>query len=298
VVNSLPDKIGRKSRRVARKDAKIIGISASYGYMRSVTQDAQRYLAADLTIAADAEACLPGLIDAVKVRMTGARRAAAKARSEALKADFAAMRAADAAEAAKGWDASPISTARLSMELWEQIKDLDWGLVSGHAFISSWPQRLWDITKYYQYIGGEGGYGIGYTAPAAVGAAIAHRDAGRIAVAIECDGDLMTLPNTLWTAAHHKVPLLMLMHNNRAWHQETMHLKRMSSRRERGPETWNIGTVIDDPIIDFAALARSMGVWAEGPISDPAALPAAITRALDVVKSGRPALLDTITQMR
>jgi thiamine pyrophosphate-dependent acetolactate synthase large subunit-like protein len=90
----------------------------------------------------------------------------------------------------------------------------------------------------------------------------------------------------------------MVMHNNRAWHQETMHLKRMSSRRERGPETWGIGTVITDPPIDFAMMARSMGVWAEGPISDPDRLKAAIGRALDVVKSGKPALLDILTQPR
>ena len=297
-INALPDRTERHARRVARADARTIAISASYGYIRSVVQDAQRYLAADVAIDADAETCLPQLIEAVRRKLGPDRAREIAGRTAGLKAAYAAMRADDAAAAANGWDASPISTARLSMELWKQIRTLDWGLVSNHAFISSWPQRLWDFTKYYQYIGGEGGYGVGYGAPAAIGAALAHRDAGRIAVAVQCDGDLMMLPGALWTAAHHRIPLLMVMHNNRSWHQETMHLKRMSGRRDRGPETWPIGTVMTDPAIDFAAVAKGMGVWAEGPISDPAKLPGAIRRALDVVKSGRPALLDTLTQMR
>ena len=298
LVNTLPDTVARKSRRVAREDAKVIAISANYGYLRSVVQDAQRYFPADVTVDADAQACLPDLIEAVERRLTPERRTTLAGRLAAMKNAHDRMRAADAEEAANGWDVSPISTARLCMELWDQIKDLDWALVSDVGFVSGWPQRLWDITKYYQYIGGQGGYGIGYGAPASVGAALAHRDAGRIAVAIQTDGDLMMLPGTLWTAAHHSVPLLMVMHNNGAWHQETMHLKRMSSRRNRGPETWGIGTVIDNPSINFATLAQSMGVWAEGPIDDPRKLPAAIRRALRVVKSGRPALLDIRTQAR
>lgn len=297
-INSVPDVPGRPSRRVARPEAKVIGISTGYGYVRSVVQDAQRYFAADVAIAADAEASLPSLITAIDRKMSGAQREAVAAKKARLQAAYAEMRASDAAAAAIGWDASPISTARLSMEIWEQIKDLDWGLVSNHAFISSWPQRLWDFTKYHQYIGGEGGYGVGYGAPAAVGAALAHRDADRIAVAIQCDGDLMMLPGTLWTAAHHRIPLLMVMHNNRSWHQETMHLKRMAGRRDRDPHTWAVGTTITDPEIDFAKIAKGMGVYAEGPISKPAELKGALSRALAVVRSGRPALLDTLTQMR
>ena len=65
-------------------------------------------------------------------------------------------------QAAFGWDASPISTARLSAELWNQIKDEDWSLVSDATFVTNWPLRLWNLTKHYQYIGWSGAYGIGY----------------------------------------------------------------------------------------------------------------------------------------
>jgi acetolactate synthase I/II/III large subunit len=149
-------------------------------------------------------------------------------------------------------------------------------------------------------MGGAGGFGIGYGLPAAAGAALACKaeGEGRIAVNIQTDGELLMVPSMLWTLAHHKIPLLSIMHNNRAWHQEAMHIQRMGVRRDRDPTTWRIGTRIEAPFIDYAAMAKSMGVWAEGPISDPALLGPAIARALAVVKSGLPALIDVVTQPR
>jgi acetolactate synthase-1/2/3 large subunit len=292
------DKEERKAVRTARPDAKIVGISALYGSAHANVQDLQRYLAADLLLEADAETALPQLIDAIDRKLTLATRKAIAARKPALVEAHKAMRARDATAAANGWDASPISTARLSMELWDQIKGLDWALVSYAGYVSNWPLRLWNFTRHHQYNGGMGGYGVGYNAPASIGAALAHRDAGRIPISIQADGDLMMLPGALWTLAHHDIPLLIVMHNNRAWHQETMHLKRIANWRGRGPETWPIGTTITDPDIDFATLAKSMGVWARGPIDDPGQLASAISEALDQVKRGKPALLDIITQGR
>ena len=298
VVNDVPDIMHRKSVRKARPDAKIIGISAGYGTAHGNVQDQQRYLATDLMLDADAETAMPQLIDAIEQRLDGARRKAIAGRKAALVDAYHAMRAGDAEAAAIGWDASPISTARLSMELWDQIKHLNWALVSDINFVSYWPTRLWDFTEHHQFIGGAGGYGIGYGMPSSVGAALAHRDAERIPVSIQCDGDMMMLPGALWTLAHHDIPMLVVMHNNRAWHQETMHLKRMANWRGRGPTTWPVGTTITDPDIDFSTLARSMGVWAQGPIDDPAKLASAIGAALDIVKQGKPALLDVLTQPR
>jgi acetolactate synthase I/II/III large subunit len=298
VVNDVPDIMHRKSVRKARPDARIIGISAGYGAAHGNVQDQQRYLATDLTLEADSETAMPQLIEAIGQRLDEGKRAAIAARKDALADAHKQMRATDAEAAANGWDASPISTARLSMELWNQIRHLDWALVSDTNFASYWPMRLWDFTEHHQYNGGAGGYGIGYGMPASVGAALAHRDAGRISVSIQTDGDMMMLPGSLWTLAHHQIPLLIVMHNNRAWHQETMHLKRMANWRGRGPTNWPVGTTITDPDIDFATLARSMGVWAQGPIDDPAKLSHAIAAALEVVKQGKPALLDILTQPR
>src|SRR5437867_5813258 len=158
--------------------------------------------------------------------------------------------------------------------------------------------RLWDFQKHHQFIGGSGGSGIGYTAPASVGAALANRKHGRLTVTMQPDGDLMYAPGVLWTAAHHRIPLLMVMHNNRAYHQELMHLQRMANRHQRGIDRAPIGTTIDDPAIDFAKLAQSLGVHAEGPIADPKALGPALARAAEIVRRGAPALVDVVTEPR
>ena len=140
--------------------------------------------------------------------------------------------------------------------------------------------------------------GVGYGAPAS-GSAFANRKYGRLSVHIQNDGDLMYAPGVLWTAAHHRIPLLSVMHNNRAYHQEVMHIQRMANRHQRGitnaPES---APPSQDPFVDYATVARGMGVHGEGPITDPKDLGPAIRRAVDVVKRGQPALLDTITQPR
>ena len=102
----------------------------------------------------------------------------------------------------------------------------------------------------------------------------------------------------LWTSAHHKIPLLTVMHNNRAYHQEVMAIQKVANRHERGMTRADIGTTLQDPNIDYAKLGQSMGVYAEGPISDPKDVGPAIKRAVEVVKRGQPALLDTVTQPR
>ena len=135
-------------------------------------------------------------------------------------------------------------------------------------------------------------------APASVGAALANRKYGRLSVSIQTDGDLMYAPGVLWTAAHHRIPLLSVMHNNRAYHQEVMHIQRMANRHQRGITNAGIGTTIADPFVDYATVARGMGVHGEGPITDPAKIEAAVSRAFAAVKRGEPALVDVVCQGR
>src|SRR5260370_27200307 len=117
---------------------------------------------------------------------------------------------------------------------------------------------------------------MGCGAASAVGAALAHRKHGRLSVNMQCDGDLMYAPGVLWTAAHHRIPLLTVMHNNRAYHQEVMQVQIMADRHSRGVDRVKIGTTIDDPGIDYAQLAQGMGMYAEGPGSHPKNLGPAI----------------------
>ena len=130
------------------------------------------------------------------------------------------------------------------------------------------------------------------------GLMLAHKRHGRLSVNIQTDGDLMYAPGVLWTAAHHRIPLLSVMHNNRAYHQELMHVQKMCNRHSRGIDRGRLGSELVDPAIDFAKVAQGLGVHAEGPITDPKDLGPAIARAVAVVKRGEPALVDVVCQPR
>ena len=202
-------------------------------------------------------------------------------------------------DASYAWDACPISVARLCAELWTQIRNEDWCLASQPGtFVGNWPLRLWDFDKPYRHIGGSGGAGMGYGAPAAVGAALANKKHGRLTVNIQTDGDLMYAPGVLWTAAHHRIPLLTVMHNNRAYHQELMEVQIAANQHNRGVDRARIGTTIDDPNIDYAKLAQGMGMAGIGPIERPEDLAPAIRRGIETVKRGEPVLIDVVTQPR
>src|SRR5215468_11129212 len=292
------NRMGMTSRPTTKPGARLITITAGDLFSRSNYQDFGRYTEVDLAIAADAEATLPALIEACKRLMTPERKRVAEERGRKLAEEHKRTRDRDWDLAAVGWDASPITTARLSMELYNVIKKEDWSFVSDTTFISWWPLRLWDFDKHYQFIGGHGAYGIGYGAPAAVGAALANKKHGRITVNIQCDGDLNYAPGVLWTAAHHKIPLLSVMHNNRGYHQERMFLQDMASRAGRGIENTHIGVALNEPNINYAMLAKAYGMYSSGPIENPKDLGPAIRQALEVVKKGEPALVDVVTQAR
>ena len=297
-VTAVRDALHRTSRSRIRPGTRLISITASDLYTGSNFQDFQRYPEVDVAMAADAEATLPALTEACRTRLTDDRRRAVSARRLRLTQAHERARIAAREAATYAWDATPISTARLAAEVWAQVKNEDWALVSESGNSSGWVFRLWDFNKHYHHLGDSGGAGVGYGAPAAVGGALANRRHGRISVNIQADGDLLYAPGVLWTAAHHQIPLLTVMHNNRAYHQEVMHIQRMANRHERGITRWNIGTTIEDPNIDFAKIAQGMGVHAEGPITNPGELGPAIQRALAVVKKGEPALVDVVTQPR
>jgi acetolactate synthase I/II/III large subunit len=286
----------RNQKFVAKKDVKIINLSMQDVYIRSNYQDFQRYMPVDLSINGDAQASLPDLIEHVGHLMTSERARVVQERTVSLGEQSRRSNDAQREAAARGWDAAPVTTARLAMETYEVVKNEPWSLVVSDRI--PWARSLWPATKYHQMLGGSGAQGVGYAAPGAVGAALANRDKGLLSVTFQPDGDLMYGPGVLWTAAHHKIPLLMVMHNNRGYYQEVMHLQRMAAVHRRRPDQALIGTEIDNPAIDYAKLAQAYGVWSEGPISDPKSLNGALKRALAVVKSGRPALVDVVCQPR
>ena len=296
-LTSFSDRIERRSRPAYKPGTKIITLGVRDLYMKSNYQDFGRFQDVDLDIAGDGEASLPLLTEAVKRLVDEGRKSVFDARGKKLGASHLAMVEQSKTDATLGWDSSPITTARMCAEVYNQIKDEDWSVV-GTAIRLSWMHRLWDFKKPYQWNGGSGGAGIGYNLPASLGAALANKKHGRFTVAFGGDGDFMFNPGALWTAAHHKIPMLYIVHNNRAYHQEYMYLVAMAARHGRGVEKMDIGTTIKDPNIDYATVARGMGVHGEGPITDPKDLAPALARAVAVVKSGETAVVDVVTDPR
>jgi acetolactate synthase I/II/III large subunit len=298
-VNSLRDQLHRSTRKVTKPGAKLATITTGDLYIRSNYQDFRRMADVDLAIAADGEATLPVLTEAVKRLMTGDRKRVFQERGAKLAEASRAARERNRQAATYGWDASPVSTARVAAELWAQVKNEDWSLVSNYySEAGVWPRRLWDFNKSYQWLGHAGGGGIGYGAPSSVGAALANKKYGRFSVSLQTDGDLMYAPGVLWTAAHHRIPLLSVMLNNRGYHQEIMHVQRMCNQRNRGVDRGTMGSTLTDPNIDFAKVAQGLGVHGEGPITDPKDLGPALRRAIAAVKRGETALVDVVTQAR
>ena len=194
----------------------------------------------------------------------------------------------------KDWDAAPMTTERLALEVWDVIKNEDWVLSANT--LKNGVRKLWDFDKPYRHPGVE--LGTSTQIGISLGVALAHRKAGRIVVDLQPDGDLMFDAGALWVAAKYEIPLLIVMYNNRAYYNDWEHQIRMARLRGTDEKKAHIGMDLYGPEPDFGALARSMGVYGEGPIEDPKDVKAALLRALEVVKSGKPALIDTITRHR
>jgi len=295
VVNRFYDNLESHVVPRVRPGTKLISIGVGDLYIRANFQDFQRLQPVDLSIGADAQATLPALIEAVKQEIPASRQAAIEQRGERRRIAHAEARQASREAAMHGWNASPISTARLAAEIWHQIQGEDWAVMGDHL---GWTDQLWNFDKHHQYIGGSTGTGAGWGLPAAVGAALGHRKHGRLAINVQNDGDFMYANGALWTAAYHKIPMLTIMNNNKSYHQEVMHVQRVSNWRNRGIDRAYIGTEITNPDIQYAALARSLGCEGIDQITDPADLAPAIRRGIEIVKAGGVCLIDVHMQGR
>jgi acetolactate synthase I/II/III large subunit len=239
---------------------------------------------------------VPALIQACETRIGGNSGLARKIkdRKERIGARHAETWAKWQEEAHKDWDDAPMTVGRLAHEVWEAIKDEDWVLTANT--LKNQVRRQWDFDKPYRHPGVE--LGTSTQIGISIGVALAHKKQKRIVVDLQPDGDLMFDAGALWVAAKYEVPLLIVMYNNRAYYNDWEHQIRMARLRGTDETKAHIGMDLFGPEPDFGALARSMGVWGEGPIENPADVRPALLRALEVVKSGKPALVDTITRHR
>jgi acetolactate synthase-1/2/3 large subunit len=161
-----------------------------------------------------------------------------------------------------------------------------------------WPQEAINWQHPLDYLGSNGGGGVGAGPGNAVGAALALRDmrSERMPVAVVGDGDYLMGMNALWTAANNRIPMLVLVANNRSYFNDEVHQENVAKQRSRPVENKHIGQRIEDPDPDLAMLARGQGLEAEGPISDLKDLKPALERAIARVKSGAAFVLDVVVK--
>jgi thiamine pyrophosphate-dependent acetolactate synthase large subunit-like protein len=160
----------------------------------------------------------------------------------------------------------------------------------------NWPAGAYQLYEPLDYLGYDGGGGVGSGPGMAVGAALAlqDRDSDRIAVGIMGDGEFVGSASALWTAAHYRIPVLIVVGNNRSYFTDEIQQELVAKERKRPPENRWIGQRIDDPPVDIAGLARDYGVAAEGPIEKASDLLAALERGIKAVESGEPYLVDVL----
>jgi len=264
--------------------------------LRSWALDYGRYLPKRLSALGDPALAMPEMTRIARERIAADPALAANidARRKRIAGRHAENFARWAEDAKKDRDASPVTIARLAEEVWNVIRDEDWVCATGT--LREWARRLWDFDRDYRHPGKD--IGTATQIGMSLGVALAHKGTGRLVVALEPDGDLMFDVGALWTAAKHRIPVLIVMFNNRAYYNDWHHQIRMARLRGTDEAKAHVGMDIFDPEPDFGAAARAMGMWGEGPIDRPADIAPALRRAIEVVKSGKPALVDVVTQHR
>jgi acetolactate synthase-1/2/3 large subunit len=266
-----------------------IGISKwSFDYCRMLPSSVRALGDTALAIPELTRLCQARLAGDAKLKARIEERAAAIGRRhDALWANWQ-----DAAR--EDFDACPVTLPRFALEIWDVINTEDWVLTANN--LRNLLRRLWDFDRPYRHPGRE--LGTATQIGISLGVALAHKDSGRVVVDIQPDGDLMFDAGALWVAAKHRIPILIVMFNNRAYYNDWEHQLRMAKERGTDATKAHIGMDLFGPEPDFAALARSMGCYGEGPIERPDGIRPALLRALKEVKEGRPALVDVVTQHR
>ncbi|ETF01550.1 acetolactate synthase [Advenella kashmirensis W13003] len=160
----------------------------------------------------------------------------------------------------------------------------------------SWSGDLWDFRHPLDFLGYDGGGGIGSGPGMAIGSALALKGTDRLPVAVIGDGDYLMGVNALWTAANAQIPMLMIVCNNRSFFNDEVHQERVAGQRNRPTENRWIGQRITNPAPDLASMARAQGWTAFGPIEDAGEFAQLLPGAIAAVKNGSMVVIDVVVQ--
>jgi acetolactate synthase-1/2/3 large subunit len=249
-----------------------------------------------LRVLGDTVLTIPALTAACRARIDGNKKLASRIeeRKKEIEEKHARQWQKWQDQVKEQWDQRPMTESRLAHEVWQVIKDEDWVLTANT--LKEWVHKVWDFDKPYRHVGRE--LGTGTQIGMSIGVALAHKGTGRLVVDLQPDGDLMFDLGALWMPIKYEIPMLVIMYNNRAYYNDWAHQIHMAHLRGTDPARAYIGMDLEAPSPDFSHIAKGMGWYAEGPIEDPKAVGPAIRRAIEQVKAGKPALVDTIVWRR
>jgi acetolactate synthase I/II/III large subunit len=282
---------------VISPSCKVIHITLLDLERQSWVSDAMWLLPVHVPIAADTSVALPQLLEQLRERMKANADAARQVRERRARVEAIYNQARKKSQEwiEKTWSEKPISQARFFGEINKRVQGKAWALVSAHG--RRWREAI-EVTEPAHGIGGGRGGGVGYGLPSSIGAALGHKESGRLCVSIIGDGDFLMTSNALWTAAKYQIPLLVLVMNNRSYYNDEEHQERMARWRQRPVENKGIGIRIEDPAPDLAAISHALSVEAFGPIAEPDQLGSVLDKAIAIVEQGKPVVVDIITQPR
>jgi thiamine pyrophosphate-dependent acetolactate synthase large subunit-like protein len=187
-----------------------------------------------------------------------------------------------------------MSVAHLGLQVRRALEDRPFVIAKG--MLRDWLWHLLDIERADQWIGINFGGGLGNGLGYSLGVALDRREDDVVCVDVQGDGDLLYTPNALWTAAHHRLPLLIVVNNNRSYYNSENHAIETAEDRREPVERAGIGTQIKDPATDFATLAKAFGMEGFGPVEDPDDLLPILRQAVGIVhEERRPVLVDVVT---
>jgi thiamine pyrophosphate-dependent acetolactate synthase large subunit-like protein len=250
--------------------AKVIQISLDHRIHNGWSMDHQALPPVDLFLSADPDLVVPELVTAIGI--SGKPRLAAPPAAPAPDHPPAGFTNESIAYVLrKVLGDRPISLAHLPI---------------------SWEDNWFPFRHPLDYLGSDGGGGIGGGPGIAVGAALALKNSGRLPIAVCGDGDFLMGVTAVWTAVHYQIPLLLVIANNRSFYNDELHQERVARMRARPVENKWIGQRMSDPDIDIAAMGRAQGAVAFGPVSDQGALAAALQQAIAAVDAGGVAVVD------
>jgi thiamine pyrophosphate-dependent acetolactate synthase large subunit-like protein len=266
------DLAGALSSTPTRRTARVVHASLDHVLHRGGGAEYQALPAVDVMLAGDPDEVVAALLPLITQKKTSVR-------------NIPASRAPSLPAAASG----PITIDTLVRGLRRAVGATP---VSLAHIPPVWPEHEWEFEHPLDYLGDEGGAGLGVGPGLTVGAALALQGSGRLPMAICGDGDFLMGATALWSAVHYRIPLLLVIANNQSFFNDEVHQERVARSRKRPVENRWIGQRMTDPAIDILGLARAQGAQVFGPVERPEDLSGIYAQAIAAVQNGCVAVVD------